>query len=103
MLKLIKDKHQQKDLPYHIIVPSLPGYTLSAAIPTDKNWSLHDTARIINTLMTNLGFPKYLAQGGDVGSFEARIMAKEYDECVGIHRKSKTGCGCLFNVLIKAR
>jgi microsomal epoxide hydrolase len=88
LLKLVKDKYQKKDLPYHIVVPSLPGYTLSAALPLDKDWTLQDTARIINQLMINLGFSKYLAQGGDVGSFEARIMAQEYDECVGIHRES---------------
>jgi microsomal epoxide hydrolase len=87
MLALIKEQYSKKDLPYHIIVPSLPGYTLSAGLPTDKNWTMEDSARVINTLMTNLGFEKYLAQGGDVGSFEARILAQTQDECVGIHCK----------------
>jgi microsomal epoxide hydrolase len=85
MLSLIKKQHEKKYLPYHIIVPSLPGYTLSTGIPTDKDWTMQDTARIIHKLMTNLGFHKYLAQGGDVGSFESRLLAHNYDACVGIH------------------
>jgi microsomal epoxide hydrolase len=86
MLEVVKNQFQGKELPYHFIVPSLPGYTLSTGLPTDKNWTMHDSARIIHTLMKNLGFNKYLAQGGDVGSFESRILAHTYDECVGIHR-----------------
>jgi pimeloyl-ACP methyl ester carboxylesterase len=87
MLSLIRDKWSKKDLPYHIIVPSLPGYTLSAGTqPVDKNWTMEDSAEIIHKLMTNLGFEKYLAQGGDVGSFEARLLAQDKDGCVGIHR-----------------
>jgi microsomal epoxide hydrolase len=35
--------------------------------------------------MVNLGFSKYIAQGGDVGSFNARLSAMNHDECVGIH------------------
>jgi pimeloyl-ACP methyl ester carboxylesterase len=87
MLSLIRDKWSKKDLPYHIIVPSLPGYTLSAGTqPVDKNWTMEDSAEIIHKLMTNLGFEQYLAQGGDVGSFEARLLAQDKDGCMGIHR-----------------
>jgi microsomal epoxide hydrolase len=88
MLKVIKKQYEGKDLPYHIVVPSLPGYTLSTQLPTDKDWTMEDSARIIHKLMVNLGFEKYLAQGGDVGSFEARILAQDQDACVGIHRTS---------------
>ncbi|KAF1851359.1 epoxide hydrolase-like protein [Cucurbitaria berberidis CBS 394.84] len=85
MLQLIGKQYSAKDLPYHIIVPSLPGYTLSSSGPADKNWTMEDTARIINQLMLNLGFEKYIAQGGDVGSFEAMILSQGYDTCVGVH------------------
>lgn len=87
MLGNIRKQYSPKNLPYHIIVPSLPGYPLSAGLPTDKNWTMEASAHIIHKLMTNLGFEKYLAQGGDVGSFEARILAHEHDACVGIHGK----------------
>lgn len=86
MLEVIEKQYEKKDLPYHIIVPSLPGYTLSSGPPPDKNWTMEDSARIMHKLMTNLGFEKYIAQGGDVGSFEAQLMAKNEDACVGIHR-----------------
>lgn len=85
MLDIIRKKWEKKDLPYHIIVPSLPGYTLSAELPTDKNWTMEESANILHKLMMNLGFEKYLAQGGDVGSFEARLLAHGNEECVGIH------------------
>jgi microsomal epoxide hydrolase len=88
MAELIRKQYEKKDLPYHIIIPSLPGYTLSAPLPTDKNWTMEASSVIIHKLMTNLGFEKYLAQGGDVGSFEARLLARDFDACVGIHCKS---------------
>lgn len=88
MLEIIRKKWDNRDLPYHIIVPSLPGFTLSAETqPIDRDWTVYDTAKIINQLMLNLGFKKYLAQGGDVGSFEAQHLAKEYEGCVGVHCK----------------
>lgn len=87
MCDLIRKQYSPKDLPYHIVIASLPGYPLSVVQSAEKEWTLEDSARILNQLMLNLGFDKYLAQGGDVGSFEARLLAQEYDACVGIHRK----------------
>ena len=92
MLKLIKEKYSAKDLPYHIVVPSLPGYTLSTVQSIGKEWTMPDTARVLNQLMLNLGFDKYLAQGGDVGSFLARILNVYYDACLGIHGKPSLHC-----------
>ncbi|KAF2259527.1 epoxide hydrolase-like protein [Lojkania enalia] len=83
--ELIRKKYTPASQPYHIIIASLPGYTLSSSGPLDKDWTLQDTARIINTLMNNLGFEKYIAQGGDVGSFVSTILSATYDSCVGIH------------------
>jgi microsomal epoxide hydrolase len=85
VLGLIRKKYEGKEMPYHIIVPSLPGYTLSARTPLDKDWSMQESCRILDQLMKNLGFEKYIAQGGDVGSFLAMIMALTHDSCVGIH------------------
>ena len=85
MLSLIRDQYRSvKDLPYHIIVPSLPGYPLSPR-PTDREFTMEESSAVLNQLMLNLGFPKYIVQGGDVGSFNARISAQNYEECVGIH------------------
>jgi microsomal epoxide hydrolase len=86
MLDIIRKEYPDgKNMPYHIIVPSLPGYTLSSSAPVDKDWTMADSARVMNSLMVELGFEKYVAQGGDVGSFVARLMAKEYEGCVGCH------------------
>jgi microsomal epoxide hydrolase len=85
MLSLIREKYSAKELPYHIIVPSLPGYTLSSGGPVDRDWTVADSARILDSLMKELGFSKYLAQGGDVGSFLGTAMALTHDSCVGVH------------------
>lgn len=60
---------------FEVIVPSLPGYGLSQA-PLKKGWTLQDTARVFDTLMTAvLGFKSYMAQGGDWGSIVTRFLA----------------------------
>ncbi|KAF2638444.1 epoxide hydrolase-like protein [Massarina eburnea CBS 473.64] len=85
LVELVRKRYEGKECPYHIVVPSLPGYTLSGSGPQDKNWTIEDSARILNSLMKELGFGRYIAQGGDVGSFVARVLAAEYEECVGVH------------------
>lgn len=47
---------------------------------------MEDVARIFDQLMIGLGFENgYVAQGGDVGSNIARILAVKYDSCKGEH------------------
>ncbi|KAJ4292651.1 hypothetical protein N0V90_009314 [Kalmusia sp. IMI 367209] len=85
MLEVIKKQYEGKELPYHIIIPSLPGYTLSSGGPVDRDWGVRDSAEVMHNLMQSLGFEKYFVQGGDVGSFLARIMAATYEGVVGAH------------------
>ncbi|SPO22145.1 related to Epoxide hydrolase 1 [Ustilago trichophora] len=60
---------------FEVIVPSLPGYGLSPG-PLKKGWTLGDTGRVFDTLMTSvLGFKSYMAQGGDWGSIVTRFIA----------------------------
>lgn len=60
---------------FEVIVPSLPGYGFSQA-PLKKGWTLQDSARVFDTLMTSvLGFKSYMAQGGDWGSLVTRFLA----------------------------
>lgn len=87
MCGLVREKYSSKDLPYHIIVPSLPGYTLSSGGPLDRDWTTEDATRVMDRLMKNLGFEKYLAQGGDIGSIVGTQLALGYDACVGVHCK----------------
>jgi microsomal epoxide hydrolase len=84
-MEVVMKNYSPQDLPYHIIVPSLPGYTLSSGPPIDKDFKIEDIARIIDKLMVGLGFSDgYIGQGGDIGSFTCRALAK-YPSCKGIH------------------
>lgn len=84
MLGLLKEKYSADELPYHVVVPSLPGYGYSAGPPLDRNWGKNDIARTVDALMVGLGLSGYLAQGGDIGSYAARILAVEYEACKGM-------------------
>lgn len=84
MLQLFKDEYTPSTLPYHLIVPSLPGYAFSSGPPLDKNFTNNDSARIIDQLMKGLGFVSgYVSQGGDIGSRVARLLGVYYDSCKG--------------------
>lgn len=87
-LSILKGKYNENDLPYHVIVPSLPGYGYSSGPPLDRNYTTEDAARIIDKLMVGLGFGGgYVSQGGDIGSFITRILASQYDSCKAAHRE----------------
>ena len=86
MLDLIKSKWSPDKLPYHIIVPSLPGYTFSSGPPPSIDANRNDMARICQRLMHQLGFGDgYIAQGGDLGSFVARQNGAEDSACKAFH------------------
>lgn len=72
------------ELPYHIVIPSLPGYAFSSRPPLDKDFGIEDVARLMNKLMLGLGYGSgYVVQGGDVASKVARVIAAKHDECRG--------------------
>ncbi|KAH0040661.1 alpha/beta-hydrolase, partial [Aureobasidium melanogenum] len=82
MLDKLRNKYSPDDLPYHVVVPSLPGYAFSSPPPLDKDFGIEDVARLMNQLMLNLGYGAgYMVQGGDVGSKVARVMAVKHGEC----------------------
>lgn len=86
MLDLLRTKYTADTLPFHVVVPSLPGYGLSSGPPADRDFSASDAARVLHQLMIDLGFGGgYVAQGGDVGYFLARRMSAVYDECKALH------------------
>lgn len=70
---------------FDIVIPSLPGYGFSEAPPTPI-----DTRAIagrLQLLMTGvLGYPRYLAQGGDWGSLIASWLGIDHaDSLIGVH------------------
>ncbi|KAL4948276.1 Alpha/Beta hydrolase protein [Aspergillus filifer] len=82
ILQFFKSQYSPSTLPYHLIVPSLPGYAFSSGPPLDRNFTNADSARIIDQLMRDLGFGSgYVSQGGDIGSMIARLLGVKYESC----------------------
>jgi microsomal epoxide hydrolase len=84
LLTTMKSRYTPETLPYNLIVPSLIGYTLSPGPPTDRDWSVADTSRLMHKLVLSLGFKSYAVQGGDVGAGIARILGVQYEECKAV-------------------
>lgn len=87
MLDLIKKQYPDPStMPYHIIVPSLPGYAFSSAPPVDRDFKAANMAPVMDAVMQALGFGNgYIAQGGDLGSFVARQLGVESSSCKAFH------------------
>lgn len=86
ILDKFRQEYTPSTLPYHLIVPSLPGYTFSSGPPLDRNFTTTDIARVLDQLMKDLGFESgYVAQGGDIGSRVARSLAVDHASCKGKH------------------
>jgi pimeloyl-ACP methyl ester carboxylesterase len=70
---------------FDLVLPSLPGYGFSGE-PTEVGWDVGRTARAWGELMRRLGYSRYVAQGGDVGSAVTDAMGRQAPEgLVGIH------------------
>jgi pimeloyl-ACP methyl ester carboxylesterase len=70
---------------FHLVLPSLPGYGLSAE-PTGLGWDTPRVARAWAELMRRLGYTRYVAQGGDVGAGVTDAMGRQGPEgLIGIH------------------
>lgn len=61
---------------FHLVLPSLPGYGFSGE-PTELGWDSGRTARAWAELMDRLGYPRYVAQGGDVGALVTDLMGRQ--------------------------
>lgn len=69
---------------FTVIAPSLPGYTLSLA--PGRRFALEEIADLFAELMTQLGYPRFAAQGGDWGAFvTSRLGYAHPDRVHGIH------------------
>lgn len=87
LLDLLRKKYSAKDLPYNVVVPSLPGYAFSEGPSLDRQWSLQDASVLVDKLMVGLGLSGYVSQGGDIGSFMSRILSVDSEHCKAVHRK----------------
>jgi len=59
---------------FDVVIPSLPGYGFSGK-PTAPGWNPVRIAKAWTTLMKNLGYTKFVAQGGDWGNAVSEVMA----------------------------
>lgn len=86
ILSILKSQYSPSTLPYHFIIPSLPGYAFSSPPPLNRDFRIEDVSRVMNQLMLDLGFGTgYVVQGGDVGSKVARVLAAEHASCHAVH------------------
>jgi pimeloyl-ACP methyl ester carboxylesterase len=70
---------------FDLVLPSLPGYGFSAE-PASVGWDPGRVAQAWADLMNRIGYTRYVAQGGDVGSAVTDTMAIQAPKgLVGIH------------------
>ena len=70
---------------FDVVIPSLPGYGFSGR-PTEAGWGLEHIGAAFGTLMTRLGYTRYVAQGGDWGAGIVQAMGREAPAgLLGIH------------------
>ena len=70
---------------FSVVVPSLPGYAWSG--PTrERGWDIRRVARALATLMADLGYERYAAQGGDWGGIAtAHLGVLDAAHVIGVH------------------
>jgi pimeloyl-ACP methyl ester carboxylesterase len=70
---------------FTVVAPSLPGYGLSFA-PGQRRFAVTEIADLFAGLMSALGYPRFIAQGGDWGSFVTAYLGYAHaDRTIGIH------------------
>jgi pimeloyl-ACP methyl ester carboxylesterase len=70
---------------FDVVIPSMPGYGFSGH-PTVTGWDPARIARAWIVLMNRLGYPKFVAQGGDWGTPVTEQMALQApSDILGIH------------------
>jgi epoxide hydrolase len=74
---------------FHLVIPSMPGYGFSG--PTrHRGVDVHRVADGVASVMAQLGYERYVAQGGDWGALVARRLGEAHPGAVAIH------CAMLF-------
>ena len=70
---------------FDLVLPSLPGYGFSGE-PAEVGWDPGRVAQAWAELMRRLGYPRYVAQGGDVGASVTDAMGRQAPEgLIGVH------------------
>jgi pimeloyl-ACP methyl ester carboxylesterase len=70
---------------FHVVIPSLPGFGFSVPLH-EAGWDARRTARAWVDLMRRLGYARYAAHGGDIGSYVCRQLGVlQPDGLIGVH------------------
>lgn len=68
------------DMPaFHVVIPSLPGHGFSQA-PAHTGLGVRNIAELWVQLMGRLGYDKFVAQGGDWGSYITALLGANHAE-----------------------
>lgn len=71
---------------FDVVVPDMPGFGYSDP-PVGAPLGSYAVAGLWSELMTELGYPRFGAAGGDIGSHVSRFLAIDHpDRVVGVHR-----------------
>ncbi|KAF5008252.1 hypothetical protein FDECE_5450 [Fusarium decemcellulare] len=62
---------------FHVVAPDLPGFGFSPA-PSHPGLGSREMGQGFNDLMAQLGYDKYVGQGGDFGSHILRTMSADF-------------------------
>lgn len=73
------------DQAFDVIIPSLPGFGFSS-VPNESGTHAQKVAHLWAQLMEQLGYERYVIQGGDIGAMVSTWMSLLYPERVqGLH------------------
>lgn len=85
MMKLIPLLTENPDFSFDLVIPSIPGFGFSAKI-TEPGCNSSYVADLWHGLMTALGYDRYGAQGGDIGSGISTWLSLKYPaNVIGLH------------------
>ncbi|KAI8802027.1 epocide hydrolase domain-containing protein [Cladochytrium replicatum] len=85
ILKRLVNPESPEQPAFHVVCPSLPGYGFSSA-PRKPGFSAYVVARTLNQVMINLGYDKYISQGGDWGGIITKLLGAHFSKnCKAIH------------------
>lgn len=66
---------------FHVVAPSLPNFGFSGKV-TQAGFGIPQYAEVCHNLMLQLGYDKYVTQGGDWGYGVTRLMGSRYPQHV---------------------
>ncbi|MCU0311777.1 MAG: epoxide hydrolase [Acidimicrobiales bacterium] len=70
---------------FHVVIPSMPGYGFSGPTRT-PGLDARRVASALAEVMTQLGYDRFVAQGGDWGAVVTRWMGRDHAErLIGLH------------------